>query len=273
MRHLLLLLSFLSFPLFSQDAVFPWVVYYSDQAPSQAFEPYNPIIFDSETHIPLEPLLKKNKEILGYFDVGEASLRDPWFALMKDHELLIRENPFWPGSWLVDIRSPFWKKTVLEEIIPNIFSQGFTGLFLDQIDVLISLEKEDPVKYKGMSAAAIDFIHKVRELFPFKRVMLNRAYEILSDVGKAIDYVLAETLFTSYDFKEKKYYVRPDGEFEWQLLQLNSARFLFPNLVVFSLDYWDPKDKEMYKKIYEIERKNCIRPYVSTILLDQIISE
>lgn len=269
------MLLLLLFPFFflSADEHFPWVVYYNDKEPVEAFKPYNPIIFETLSHPPLDPLLKMNKEILGYLALGEVSEWHPWFSSLKEQGILVHENNDWPKSWMIDIRQPFWKQLLLTEIIPNIFNQGFTGLFFDQLDVPLEWEKKNPAKYKGMTAAAVDLIKAIRTQFPGKRLMLNRAYEILPQVGNMIDYELAETLYTSYDFQTKKYFVRPSNEFDWQVSQLNKARTQFPHLVVFSLDYWDPKDAAVYKKIYELARHFCIRPYVSTIELDQIIPE
>ncbi len=270
MIHFAVFLLFLSLNTPSEEVKFPWVVYYGDQAPVEAFDPYNPIVLDSKSHPPLKPLLDKKKEVLGYLNLAETSQEDAWFQSIKDKQLLIKENPSWPGSWSINIRDPYWENFLIEKIIPGILSQGFTGLFLDQLDVSLDLEKQDPEKYKGMTAAAIHLVHTIHKQFG-KRIMMNRAYEILPQVGEDIDYELAETLYTSYHFETKQYYVRPKAEFEWQLQQLNSARRLFPHLVIFSLDYWDPKDKEMYKKIYAIERKNCVRPYVSAIVLGEFV--
>lgn len=260
------ILFFVSFALFSAEIKFPWVVYYGDQAPIEVFRPYNPIVFDSASHPPLKHLLQMKKEILGYINLAETSEGDRWFELVKENDLFIDENPNWKGSWAVDIRKPYWKKLVLNTIIPSILDQGFTGLFFDQIDVAIQLENT----HKGMVDAAIDLVKTIRKKFSGIRLMMNRAYEILPKVGRSIDYELAETLYTSYDFANKKYFVRPEEEFEWQISELNKARKSFPHLVFFSLDYWDLSDTEMVEKIYSVELKAGFRPFVSTISLDSV---
>lgn len=253
--------------------ILPWVVYYGDQAPPDTFQSYNPIILDSAHHPALKSLLEDKKTVLGYLDLAEAEERLDWFAQIKEMGILINENPEFPGSWSIDIRNKLWSDFLLNKIIPDIFAEGFSGLFLDQVDVALALESQDPQKYKGMKEAAVNLIKAIRKKYPQKYLMLNRAYQILDQVGDEIDFELAETLYTSYNFKTKEYYVRPKEEFEWQLSQLNHARFLFPKLTVFSLDYWDPKDQEMYRKIYSIERAQGMRPYVSTPTLDKIYPE
>jgi uncharacterized protein (TIGR01370 family) len=257
----------------SAEMAFPWVVYYSDQAEAKDFEPYNPVILESDADAALVSSLAGKKDVLGYVNLGEAEEWRPWFKELKMQGLLVRENPNWKGSWIVDIRKPAWKNHILERAIPMVLAKGFNGLFYDQLDVVITLEQEDPVKYQGMIAAAIDLVKSIRQRFPGKKIMMNRAYEIIEQVGKAIDYELAESLYTDYDFENKTYSVRSQDAYDWQMNYLNKGRKNHPHLVIFSLDYWDPDDTEMYLKIYAIERKNCLRPYVSTISLDKIISE
>jgi uncharacterized protein (TIGR01370 family) len=258
---------------YGQEVIFPWVVYYGSTASSKAFEPYNPIVLDSEAHPDLEPLLNMKKEVLGYVNMAEMIETDPLFSTFKTKKLLIQKNPQWPRTWAVDIRDPIWKALLLNTVIPKVVSQGFTGLFLDQLDVALELEELDSNKYKGMKQAAIDLVIAIKTKFPGKRMMMNRAYEILSDVGSFIDYELAETLYTMYDFTTKKCHIRAEDAFEWQLAKLNSARSTFPHLAVFSLEYFDPKDTLIYDKIYKLERKMCIRPYISVPALDRIVRE
>ena len=59
---------------------FHWLVYYSDKAPSEAFKGYDLIVFDSQFHPPLRPLLDRGKTLLGYLNLGEASENrlQPW---------------------------------------------------------------------------------------------------------------------------------------------------------------------------------------------------
>ncbi len=270
-----LLLSIYLFPLllFCDGPLLPWVVYYNNKAPSEAFSPYNPIVLDSVNHPPLKPLFQEDKIILGYLNLGEAEDRYDWFQNIKETSILIQENPNFKGSWAVDIRNPIWTTLILDKLIPEIIKQGFSGIFMDQVDISLDLEKKNPQKYKGMAEAAIHLIKAIHKKYPEQYLMLNRAYDILLKVGKEIDFELAETLYTNYNFETKKYFVRPKNEFEAQLLLLNRARFLFPRLTVFSLDYWDPKDLEMVRKIYSIERKEWMRAYVSTPTLDEIYSE
>ena len=267
MRYLFLLLF--SFGSFGIELKHPWVIYYGDSAPLEAFDPYDPIILQSEFAFAAD--LAQNKTVLGYLNLGEAETENPEFLEMQEKGLLIEENPDWPGSWKIDLRHSFWQSNILEKKIPALLQAGFNGLFLDQLDVVLDLEEKNPEKFKGMKEAAIWLVKEIRKQFPEIKLMMNRGYEILPQVGRDIDYELAETLYTSYNFKTKRYYVRSKQEFEWQLAKLNAARKTFPNLVYFSLDYWNSNDKKMLEKIYSVELTHSFRPYVSIISLDKIV--
>lgn len=251
----------------------PWMVYYDDTEPLEAFERYDPIIFDAGLHIPIKPLLDQNKTVLGYLNIGEAEERHDWFATVKSWGIVIADNPEWPGSWSVDIRDPRWSDFLLHQLIPNIVSQGFSGLFLDQVDVSLELENQHPEKYQGMTKAAIALIQNIRKQYQGLKIMLNRGYEILPQVGAHIDFELAETLYSSYDFATNTYYLRSKDEVEWQLKELQRAKSLFPSLIFFSLDYWDPQDRKMIKRIYAVERGYGMRPYVTSPFLNEITQE
>lgn len=270
MKRLLSFLLLFSSYLFAAPE---WIVYYNNVAPPEDFLPYNPIVFDAVTYPDLKPLLEKKKTILGYLDLAEISPWDDWYAIMNEKGILIEENINWKKSYVVDLRSPDWKHYVLTTIIPKIFEKGFTGIFLDQIDMALALEEKDPAKYKGMRQAAIDFVLDIKKAFPGKPIMINRAYSILPEIGGAVDFILSESLSTNYDFETKKYSLRKPTEVEWQVGQVKKALSLHPHLIPFALDYCDVEEKEMVKKIYAFDRSLGFRTYVSTIQLDTIVKE
>ena len=57
----------------------------------------------------------------------------------------------------------------------------------------------------------------------------------------------------------------------WQTGQLHEARRLRPDLKLFSLDYWSPRDPEGIARIYAEARRNGFVPYVATIDLTEIV--
>jgi uncharacterized protein (TIGR01370 family) len=248
-----------------------WVVYYNDQLPSEAFTEYNLLVFDSTYHPPLVALEARDRVILGYISLGEVEKYRPHYEKVK--HLLSEENPNWPGSYYIDQRDSLWPRIVIEELIQDILAQGFDGIIIDTMDNPIYMEDMEPEKYKGMKAAAVQMIKAIRMHFPSIKIMLNRAMEILPQVGGDIDYVLGESILTHYDFKEKKCRLTGKKEYQAQVDRLKQAQTQYPNLKVVTLDYWDPKDKKGVQEIYKKQRANGFRPYVATIDLKTLTPE
>jgi hypothetical protein len=103
--------------------------------------------------------------------------------------------------------------------------------------------------------------------------MVNRAYEILPEIGGHIDYVLGESVYSGYDFKEKKPHQSSRNDYEYQIRILSDVRTRYPHLQVMSLDYWDPADTKGMADIYSVQRANGFIPYVSTVELNRVIEE
>lgn len=268
------IILFLASPLCAHAVIpAPWVVYYSDKVPVEAFAPYPLVVLDATYHPPLAPLLGQGKTVLGYISLGEVDRHDPAFHALKKDGAVDAENPNWPGSYYIDIRSERWQKLMLEERIPAILAQGFSGLFLDTLDNPAHLERTHPKKYHGMTIAAANLVHAIRDRYPNIKIMLNRAYELAPKVAPDIDMLLAESMAGDYDFDSKKYTRVPEEDYQAQLETLRAARRANPALMLYSLDYADPNDEKAIAALYAKQRENGLVPYVATVDLHRIVPE
>lgn len=250
-----------------------WVVYYSDQAAAPEFQKFSLVVVDADHHPPLEPLKRQGKTVLGYISIGEVENNRAHFAAVRGEGILLQENANWKGSYFVDVRDPRWAARVLNQLIPQILRSGFSGVFLDTLDNAAHLERLDPQRNRGMTAAAVELVRSIRRRFPAIKIMMNRGYELLPGVERDIDYVLGESVFTDYDFQKKTYGFVAPGTYREQVNLLKAAQKRQPKLQVFTLDYWNPSDSEGISRIYEEERRNGFSPYVATIELDRIVNE
>ncbi|MFQ5738752.1 MAG: endo alpha-1,4 polygalactosaminidase [Acidobacteriota bacterium] len=250
-----------------------WAVYYSDEAPVEAFRPYRLLVLDSEHHPNLQRLADRGKTLLGYLSLGEVERTRPHFRELKADALLLAENPNWEGSYFIDLRDPRWTARVVEDLIPEILRQGFHGLFLDTLDNAAHLERINPRKFKGMTLAAAVLVRTIRRHYPHTKIMLNRGYEILPLVKKEVDMVLGESVYSDYSFEKKAYQLVPDDLFRQQVELLKETKRSRPQIRVFTLDYWNPTDSAMLEKIYRVERANGFEPYVATVELDRLVRE
>ncbi len=248
-----------------------WLAYYSDEAAPGAFADYHLLVFDSESHPPISPLVDAGTTILGYISLGEVERYRSYFSTVHAEGILLDENPNWPGSYFVDLRSALWRDRVLDHLIPEILDSGFHGLFLDTLDNAAYLESTDAVRFRGMTSSSAKLVAEIRGRFPSIRIMMNRAYAILPEVADYIDMELAESCFTDFDFSSKQYRRVPDEEYQRQVQLLQGIRTRHPGLEIFTLDYWDPSDDEGIRTIYGEQESNGFNPYVATVELDRIV--
>jgi len=251
----------------------PWVVYYADKEPPEAFDPYTLLVLDSENHPPLRPLAERGKVLLGYISLGEVESHRPWFAKVKRWGILGEENPNWKGSFYVDMRDPRWTALVVEELVPMLLRRGFDGVFMDTLDNPVFLEQTQPKKYKGIADAAAQLVRAIRRNYPTIPIMMNRAYPLLPKVERDIDFELGESVYADYDFKTKTYKLVDRTQYLDQVKFLKDAQKRRPELRIMTLDYWSPTDPAGIQRIYKEQRANGFNPYVATIDLDRLVKE
>lgn len=269
----LLLLSILQGLLRANEEPFRWAVYYGADAPSEAFADYRLVVFDSDRHPDIEPIVARRAQALGYLSIGEVHKTRSYFAEVEREGILVYENPNWPGAFAVDVRDPRWRKRVVDELVPSILARGFQGVFLDTADTAIDLERRDRTKFAGSTLATIELIKAIRNRFPGMPIILNRGYEILPAVEGVIDMVLAESLVTDWDFQNKIPRMAPASLHAAQVELLAAARKRRPALRVLSLEYWTPDDAARIREIYAKVRALGFAPYVATVALNLVVPE
>jgi polysaccharide biosynthesis protein PelA len=250
-----------------------FAVYYSDQASTDDFTPYQLVVLDAKHHPPIQPLLEHGKTVLGYISLGEVKNSDFYYNDLKDKGLTMAENPNWPGSYNIDIRNPYWTKLVVEDIIPSLLRDGFSGVFFDTLDSPLYLETSTPQKFKGMEDAAVRLLQAVRMHYPDMPIMVNRGYTALPRIASLIDMELGESVYADYNFSTKKYGKVSTEDYKLQVQWLNEAKQKNPKLKVYTLDYADPDDSSTISAIYKTERENGFIPYVATVGLDRLVPE
>lgn len=263
----------LTLPVAASGNEIPWVVYYSDQAGINTFNPYRLVILDSDRHPPVRLLTARGKTVLGYISAGEVESRRAYFDAVRAEGILLQENKNWPGSFFVDVRDSRWRRRVVDELVPAVLGAGFGGVFLDTLDNPPYLEETEPRKYRGMSDAAAALVAAIRARYPAIKLAMNRGYAILPRVEQHLDYVLGESVRADYDFETKKYRRVPEPLYLEQVRILQGAKKRRPQLQILTLDYWNPVDRAGVARIYREQRARGFHPYVATVELDRIVPE
>lgn len=277
MKFLLSLSSLISGLFFSQghaeESPKKWVVHYGENLPVEVYKDYSLVVLEPDQRPPINLLLEQGKTVLGYISLGEVSKDRSYFKSVKDEGILFEKNPNWPDAFYVDMRKKEWTNRVINDLIPAILFQHFSGIFIDTIDNAETMEKQDPVKYRKMQEAAIKLIKTIRLHFPEMKIMLNRGFAILPYVAKDINSVLAESILALHNFKTgENTFIKPEY-YEELVKELKDAQKLNPDLEIYTLDYWDIKDTQNVKKIYETQRAQGFIPYVATLQLNEIVPE
>ncbi len=250
-----------------------FILYYSDQAPIESFKSYQLLIFDRLRHPQLQFLREQGKSMLGYINIGEIEESDPYFSMLKNKGLVLRENRNRKDNYYIDIRTPLWPKILIEDIIPKVLEEGFDGIFLDNLDNYAGLEHSNPSRYKGMHLAVAHLIMAIRMHYPFLKIMVNHAYTVLPDIAPYIDMTMGEALLGDYDFDKKAYVRTATSLYSTKAIQLKEVQRRNPTLKIYTLDYADTGNASAVADIYRIQRANGFIPYVASIGLDEVAEE
>jgi len=251
----------------------PWAIYYGLEDKTDELRPYQLLVLEPHHKHPIRDFVAKDKTVLGYVSLGEMNESHPFFAKAKAADVFLEMSENWEGSHLVDLRESAWQALVIEDIIPMVLHYGVTGLFLDTLDNAVMLERRNPKKYAGMQAAAGQLIARIKAHYPSLKLMQNRGFELLEETATHVDMLLAESTYSTYHFEEKTHRLLSENDRAYYLEQLQRARELAPTLDIFTLDYWDEKDTNTIRRIYQVQRAKGYHPYVAPISLTSILPE
>jgi polysaccharide biosynthesis protein PelA len=247
-----------------------WVVYYKDELPASAFEPYDIIVFDREKHPPIRDLKAKGKVILGYISAGELEEYRPDAKHVKANHALLHKNPQWKGHVAVDVRNPEWTRYLIEEVIPPVLQSGFDGIFVDTLDSVEAYELEHPEQYKGMIESAAAMIKAIRYHYPTMKIMINRGFYTMPHIAAEVDYLLGEGTLVKYDFEKGNHRFFEEHIYQEYVDKMHELKRKAPHLELVMLDYWHMDDPDTVKEIYRRHEANGFIPYVTTIALDRV---
>jgi len=249
-----------------------WLAFYGMTADEGILGGYDIVVLDQAYQGSIRQVVAAGAQVCGYLSLGEVRMADP-FVDELDHAALLSENNDWPGTHRVDVRSLSWHSLILEQRIPSLAAQGFTGLMLDTLDTPPYLERLDPSQYGGMREAAVTLVESIRARWPEMMLIMNRGYALFPDVLDNIDALLAESLMTAPNRQTRGFAWLDPGQIDVQIALLQPAKHREPPLPILSLDYWDPDDPTTIAEIYRRERDLGHHPYVATQHLDQIVPE
>ena len=179
------------------------------------------------------------RKYLGYISLVEVA-DEQHVREAKSAGLLTKAvNRVWKGA-VADVTRPEWKSFVLERLAKPIADRGFDGFFLDTVDSVALIAHSAKARAK-CRRSLVETIRSLRTTYPDKEIMINRGFDLLPDLGDAIDGVLIESVFRSYDFENKTYV--PTAKTDTQALLDHIRRIKADGKSVYVLDYVPEDDR------------------------------
>lgn len=250
--------------------VFRWVAFYGEAADEAVLAGYDLVVLDRMFRGDRAAIARRGARVFGYLSLGEINTGDPSFATL-DPAAVLAANPAWPEARIVDVRHPAWRALVLDRLVPELVAGGFTGLLLDTLDTPVFLEQHDPAAHRGMRDAAAGLVRAIRARQPRLSLIMNRGYDLLPELARSLDALLAESLITTGDAAGYRW--NTEAEIAHHLMLIAEAGHRAPPLPVLSLDYWPPDDESAIRCIYRRQRALGHFPYVATRTLERVVSE
>ena len=193
-----------------------------------------PIYYSSED---IKKIKLRNGKVFAYISLGEVSKDAPHYAFLKDDTL--GKNELW-NSYYLNLKSEK-TITILSNIIDNLFTSGYDGLFLDNVDNFTVFGPQ-----KDQKNELVNLIKFIRTNYPDKQLIQNAGLEIISETCFYISAIVIESVASNYNLNSKKYGLRNRIEFENKILQLNIINKAY-KLPIILVEY--AHTKELYTSI------------------------
>ena len=156
-------------------AVTDYMVYYGQNHINE-LEQYDMVILQPElyTNSEIKELKEAGSIPIAYLSLGEIE-KNRWWAKRIKESWLLGKNEIW-DSFYIDPGNPGWQSLVHELIIPSITGKGFSGMFLDTVD-MVDL-------YPDAKPTMVSLITGIREAYPELILIQNRGFTIFSENGQ-----------------------------------------------------------------------------------------
>jgi hypothetical protein len=214
---------------------------YSPNPPKEIFYLYDWVIIH-----PNAKTYNGSAKKFAYISIGEQNQKLPY--------KIIGENKNW-HTYIYDIGDKKYQQYLLQKI-KN--CKNFDGFMFDTLDSFL-LTKTDKLKYE---TSLSNFINKVHKLYPDKKIILNRGFEIYKNVKDSINAVLIENFLTLHHTPTTA------NEQKWLLNKIKPIQKDGKKIII--VDYVKNHNLKKAKKIAKKIASYGFIPFVSNINLTDI---
>jgi len=246
-----------------------WAVYYGDaEAAGADLARFDLVVLDPARHPSLAAVKRHGSLVLMYVSLGEVNVNHPEYRSIAAAPWVLGPNSNWPDARYLDVRAPAYERWLLGRIVPGALGARVNGLFLDTADSALELERAEPERFRGASAALQHILRTLRRDHPRALLVLNSGLPLADRLVDLLDGVALESIWTDYDFGAKRYRPRESEDAARRAAELR--RFSKLGLATLALEYAPPQDSAWVDSLIERARTHGFVPYVSTIGLDEV---
>lgn len=176
-------------------------------------------------------------ELFAYVSLGEVHPTRPYYPQLPK-SCLAGHNEAW-GSRVINQASPEWMDFFLDTIIAPLWQKGWRSFFLDTLDSYQLFAKTELARAQ-QAQAMVGILRELKARYPEAKLMLNRGFELLPDIGHLTYAVAAESLYQGYRADKNSYGPVVEADRNWLLGELKKAHDVY-ELPIIVIDYVDPK--------------------------------
>jgi polysaccharide biosynthesis protein PelA len=238
-------------------------LHYGSEPPLAYLRAFDIVVVDPDSNS--DPLSYRKRsgaasELFAYISIGELQPSRSWAKAVPE-SLLIGRNQTW-GSSIIDVSQPAWREFFVDKIVAPLWDKGYRGFFIDTIDSYQIAVRDDAAAAARMRSGLVQTIRAVRTRFPDARLILNRGFELLSQLDGEIFAVAAESLYRSWQQSEKRYTEVSNEDRSWLLARFAEARQQH-GVHTLAIDYVDPADRETMRRTVRRIAAHGVIPYVT----------
>jgi hypothetical protein len=166
----------------------------------------------------------------------------------------------------VDPRGAEWRSRILARV-DALAARGFHGLFLDTLDSYAMV-----LRAEARRAAAVAMASLIRDISDHHRdvkLLFNRGFELLDDVGGRASAVAAESLLYGWDAAAKRYVDVPAADRAWLTDKLHHVEQHF-GIPVIVIDYLPESRREDARATARRIQAMGFVPWIATPALDTL---
>ncbi len=241
---------------------------YSRMPPAQDLLACDLCLLDPNAKADLHPGQALGHRFLAYLSLVELAKGSPVEAAAKKHGVpFVGTNEAW-ASRVMDVTSQAWHDFVLEEAATAL-AKGYDGWFLDTADAASRTAVfTDTAKSRQAVMAMVQELHR---RWPDRQIIINRGFELLHGLASAINGVLVESVFQSFDPATRHFRAVSPPDSQWLIARIREAQAL--KLPVYAVDYVAPADRTLAEEtLRRLQALKCVGLITTPALNGQIVA-